>query len=142
MDQPGLDTGTARTYSDWFRCLSDPSRILILNYLALSRGPRTVRDITETVGLAQSTVSHHLRMLADTGFVNLEAVGNATHVSLCRGCMSALPTAARVIMGKIPPSEVCPPAAANGQAGRVKIAPPPSRRGRSTPAGSRRSSRA
>ena len=130
MRRRGLDLATARTYSDWFRCLSDPNRILILNYLALSPGPRTVRDITETVGLAQSTVSHHLRTLADTGFVSLESVGNATHVILDRCCMDCLPDAAKVIMGTTSQRVAMPAAKANGRSPKAGAAAPATRRAR------------
>ncbi|MCK9563023.1 MAG: metalloregulator ArsR/SmtB family transcription factor [Bacteroidales bacterium] len=49
------------TLSETFRLLGDPSRLKIL--LACLDAPRSVTDIAEGVGLSQSLVSHHLRLL-------------------------------------------------------------------------------
>lgn len=63
-----------------FRSLSDPSRLAILAHLML--GEHNVRDLTEHVGLGQSTVSAHLRCLLDCGLVQVRAVGRASVYSL------------------------------------------------------------
>ena len=39
----------------------------------------SVGEIVAVVGLAQSTVSQHLKILAEVRFVLVEAVGNARH---------------------------------------------------------------
>lgn len=46
-----------------FRGLGDPSRLAILAHLSL--GEHKVKDLTEHLGLAQSTVSEHLLCLLD-----------------------------------------------------------------------------
>ena len=63
-----------------FRGLGDPSRLAILRHLAL--GEHNVRDLTEHLGLAQSTVSAHCRCLAGCGLVTSRAEGRATVYSL------------------------------------------------------------
>ena len=63
-----------------FRSLGDPARLAILGHLAL--GEHRVRDLTEHLGLAQSTVSAHLRCLLDCGLVQVRAVGRASMYSL------------------------------------------------------------
>lgn len=63
-----------------FRSLGDPARLAILGHLAL--GEHRVRDLTEHLGLAQSTVSAHLRCLLDCGLVQVRAVGRASVYSL------------------------------------------------------------
>jgi DNA-binding transcriptional ArsR family regulator len=63
-----------------FRSLGDPSRLAILGHLAL--GEHRVRDLTEHVGLAQSTVSAHLLCLLDCGMVTVRAQGRASVYSL------------------------------------------------------------
>lgn len=47
--------------SETFRLLGDPSRLRIL--LLCEDGPKSVTDISETLELSQSLVSHHLRLL-------------------------------------------------------------------------------
>jgi len=53
--------------------ISDPIRITIL--YALAEAPRNVTQLTETLGLPQSTVSRHLAVLRQTGLVLTERDG-------------------------------------------------------------------
>lgn len=63
-----------------FRGLSDPSRLAILQHLTL--GEHRVRDLTEHLGLAQSTVSAHLACLRECGLVVSRPEGRASMFSL------------------------------------------------------------
>lgn len=63
-----------------FRSLSDPARLEILQHLAL--GEHRVRELTEHLGLAQSTVSAHLACLKDCGLVTSRPQGRASMFSL------------------------------------------------------------
>lgn len=63
-----------------FRGFSDPSRLAIVCHLAL--GAHNVRDLTMHLGLAQSTVSAHLRCLLDCGMVSVRAQGRSSVYSL------------------------------------------------------------
>ena len=62
-----------------FHGFSDPSRIAILQHLAL--GEHRVVDLTAHLGLAQSTVSKHLACLRDCGLV--DRATRRTGVLLC-----------------------------------------------------------
>lgn len=59
-----------------FHSLSDPSRLLVLQHL--THGDHRVRDLTEHLGLAQSTVSAHLACLKDCGLVDSRPQGRAS----------------------------------------------------------------
>jgi DNA-binding transcriptional ArsR family regulator len=50
-----------------FSALSDPTRRAILARLA--KGEATVSELAEPFGLAQPTISKHLRILEETGFI-------------------------------------------------------------------------
>ena len=63
-----------------FRGFGEPSRLAILSHLML--GEHKVRELTEHLGLAQSTVSEHLRCLLDCGLVSVRAEGRASMYSL------------------------------------------------------------
>jgi DNA-binding transcriptional ArsR family regulator len=63
-----------------FRSLSDPARLSMLRHLQL--GEHRVRDLTEHLGLAQSTVSAHLSCLKDCGLVVSRPQGRASLFSL------------------------------------------------------------
>jgi DNA-binding transcriptional ArsR family regulator len=104
-----LDRSTAETYASWFRALADPSRVQIVEYLARQSRPMPVGKIVTAVGLAQSTVSQHLKILAEVRFVLSEAVGTARHYRINSRCIDCFPSAADVVMGHPAPSavEVC-----------------------------------
>ncbi|MEV0890842.1 metalloregulator ArsR/SmtB family transcription factor [Promicromonospora sp. NPDC050262] len=63
-----------------FHGFSDPSRLAILQHLAL--GEHRVVDLTGHLGLAQSTVSKHLACLRDCGLVESRPQGRASVFSL------------------------------------------------------------
>ena len=63
-----------------FHSLSDPSRLAILQHLIF--GEHRVRDLTEHLGLAQSTVSAHLACLRECGLVVSRPQGRASVFSL------------------------------------------------------------
>jgi len=90
----------AETWASWFRALGDPSRIVILNLLATTDRPLTVGEIVSTVDIGQSTVSHHLKILSETGFVHVTKSGTSSHYEMNRACLECFPTAAETVMGK------------------------------------------
>jgi len=55
------------------KVLGHPSRIKILK--ALEKGHRCVKDLEATVGIKQSNLSQHLRILKDKGILECERRG-------------------------------------------------------------------
>jgi DNA-binding transcriptional ArsR family regulator len=98
-----LERATAETYASWFRALADPSRVQIVEYLARRARPMSVGELVTAVGLAQSTVSQHLKILTDVHFVLVEPVGNARHYRINDACIQCFPSAADVVMGRPAP---------------------------------------
>ena len=97
-----VDRGSAEVWASWFRCLSDPSRVLLLNRLALARHPMTVGELVAQLDIGQPTVSHHLKVLAETGFVVCERRANTSSYSVNERCLERFPSAAELIMGVLP----------------------------------------
>ena len=76
-----VDEAAALSATAWlFHGFSDSSRLAIVRHLAL--GEHRVVDLTEHLGLAQSTVSKHLACLRDCGLVNSRPQGRASLFSL------------------------------------------------------------
>jgi DNA-binding transcriptional ArsR family regulator len=98
-----LDRATAQTYASWFLVLADPSRVQIVEYLA-RQGPSPVGGIVAAMGLAQSTVSQHLKILTEVRLVLVEAVGKARHYRINTRCIECFPSAADVVMGRPAPT--------------------------------------
>jgi DNA-binding transcriptional ArsR family regulator len=101
-----LDREIAQTYASWFRALADPSRVQIVEFLARQARPLPVGEIVAAIGLAQSTVSQHLKILTEVRFVLAEAVGTARHYRINQNCISCFPSAADVVMGRPAPAPI------------------------------------
>ncbi len=94
----GPTVGDFEEWAAWFKCLADPTRLRILHHVAGREAPVTVGAIVESLGLTQSNVSHHLRVLAEQRFVLTETEGVRTLVRVNPLCMVELPRAAAAIM--------------------------------------------
>jgi DNA-binding transcriptional ArsR family regulator len=98
-----LERATAAQYASWFRALADPSRVQLVELLARARRPMSVGELVAAMGLAQSTVSQHLKILAQVRFVLADPVGNARHYRINETCIGCFPSAADVVMGRPAP---------------------------------------
>ncbi|MHA6617249.1 helix-turn-helix domain-containing GNAT family N-acetyltransferase [Pseudonocardia sp. DLS-67] len=103
-----LASRDAATYAGWFACLAEPMRVRLLHAVAVAGRETTVGALTGQLGISQSTCSHHLRKLADAGFVRLRKEGTATLVSVNPTCCTGLPHAADAVMGMLGPRPCCP----------------------------------
>ncbi|NED94688.1 metalloregulator ArsR/SmtB family transcription factor [Phytoactinopolyspora alkaliphila] len=105
--RPVLPLDDASTYAEWFACLAEPTRVRLLHAVATA-GTITVGELTEQLGISQSTCSHHVRKLADVGFVQLRKEGTTTVVAVNPACCTGLPHAADVVMGVLATRPCCP----------------------------------
>lgn len=72
---------TAVRLAPVLKALADEHRLTIL--LTLTERPHTVVELTEAVGLGQTTVSHHLKALRECGLVVATPVGRRNVYELC-----------------------------------------------------------
>ena len=97
-----LDPLAATTYADWFATLADATRVRLLHAVASSpSGSVRVGDLAGQLGISQATCSHHVRKLAEVGFVHVDKVGTSSLVSVNAACCTGLPHAADVVMGTL-----------------------------------------
>lgn len=89
-------------WASWFRCLGDATRIVILNRLATARRPLSVGEIVDAVDVGQPTVSHHLKVLTQVGFVLVEQQANVRLYRVNEHCLKLFPSAADAVMGHLP----------------------------------------
>src|SRR5258707_716089 len=94
-----LDRATAAEYASWFKALADATRIQIVSLLARRGEPMGVGEIVAAVQVGQSTVSAHLKVLAEVGFVRAEHKGPASYYGVNDACVDCFPPAADVVMG-------------------------------------------
>jgi DNA-binding transcriptional ArsR family regulator len=106
----GVDRDSAEVWAGWFRCLGDATRVLVLNRLAVAGRPMSVGEIVEEVDVGQPTVSHHLKILSEVGFVLVEQRANARLYRVNERCLAMFPSAAEVVMGQLPRYDPTPAA--------------------------------
>ena len=90
LGAPGLSDEEAAATAEVFKALADPARVRILNLLAAADEPVCACHLNGPVGLAQPTVSHHLKKLVDAGLLEREQRGKWAYFSLRRDAVEKL----------------------------------------------------
>ena len=73
------------------KVLSDPARLQIISRVAAhENGEACVCDLTEPLGLFQPTVSHHLKVLTDNGFLTRSKRGTWAYYRLVPGALDSV----------------------------------------------------
>jgi DNA-binding transcriptional ArsR family regulator len=84
--------------ADIFKALADPARLTILATLARSEHEVCVCDFTAGLELNQSSVSHHLKLLKESGLVTSVRRGTWGYYSLAPDARERLETALALVM--------------------------------------------
>lgn len=86
-----LDDDTAARLAQMFKALADPTRVKLLSLIAAADGGEAcVCDLIEPVGLAQPTVSHHMKLLVDAGLITREQRGKWAYYRIAPTTLAAL----------------------------------------------------
>lgn len=73
------------------KALADPARLRLLSIVASSAEQEAcVCDLIEPVGLSQPTVSHHLKVLTEAGFLTRSKRGTWAYFRLVPGALDAV----------------------------------------------------
>ena len=87
---PDITESQAETLASIFKALGDPNRVRIVNLLANASEPVCVCDFMPQLGLAQGTVSFHLKKLLAAGILEREQRGTWAYYSLRRDALERL----------------------------------------------------
>lgn len=86
-----IDQSQAEDLARSLKALADPARLRLVSLIAASDDQEAcVCDLTEPLGLAQPTVSHHLKVLTDAGFLTRSKRGTWAYYRLVPGSLDAL----------------------------------------------------
>lgn len=95
LEAPLSDDEADRTARQ-FKALADPARVKLLSLIASSPdGELCVCNLTGPLGLSQPTVSHHLKVLTDAGFLERERRQSWAYFRLRRETLDAVSRALR-----------------------------------------------
>ena len=88
--EPITETGAADLASV-LKALADPVRLRLVSMIAAHEGGEAcVCDLTEPLGLSQPTVSHHLKVLTEAGFLTRSKRGTWAYYALVPGSLDAV----------------------------------------------------
>jgi len=83
-----LTTTDAEQLATTLKALADPARLRLLSIVASSAEQEAcVCDLIEPIGLSQPTVSHHLKVLTDAGFLSRSKRGTWAYYRLRAGAL-------------------------------------------------------
>ncbi|HTR92671.1 MAG TPA: metalloregulator ArsR/SmtB family transcription factor [Trebonia sp.] len=86
-----LDEDAAERVARLFRALGDRHRVRLLSLIAAAEGGEAcICDLTGPVGLAQPTISHHMKLLVDAGLVRRDQRGKWAYYRVVPETMAAL----------------------------------------------------
>jgi ArsR family transcriptional regulator len=81
----------AETLARSLKALADPARLRLISMVAAHDGGEAcVCDLTEPLGLSQPTVSHHLKVLVDAGFLSRSKRGTWAYYRLIPGSLDSV----------------------------------------------------
>lgn len=90
LGAPSLSGEEADATAELFRALADPARVRIVNSIARAGGAVCACEFNDALGLAQPTVSHHLKKLTEAGLLEREQRGKWAYFSLRRDAVQKL----------------------------------------------------
>ncbi len=88
--RPTLTQAQAVELEQLFKALADRHRVQILNLLASADEAVCVCKLMPALGLAQPTVSYHLKLLVDAGLLEGERRGRFSYYRLSAGALDRL----------------------------------------------------
>jgi ArsR family transcriptional regulator len=91
-----LDEEAAERLARVFRALGDRHRVRLLSLIAAADGGEAcICDLTAPLGLAQPTVSHHMKQLVEAGLVSREQRGKWAYYRVVPQAIQSLGEALR-----------------------------------------------
>ncbi|MBY6412329.1 helix-turn-helix transcriptional regulator [Rhodococcus sp. BP-252] len=86
-----LGRDEASTLASAFKVLGDPVRLRLLSVIAAQAGGEAcVCDISPSFDVSQPTISHHLKVLRDNGFVTSERRGTWVYYRIVPSALTQL----------------------------------------------------
>jgi ArsR family transcriptional regulator len=85
-----LTAAEAEGTAELFKALGDPARVRIVNVIATAGEPVCACVFNDSLGLAQPTVSHHLKKLTEAGLLEREQRGKWAYFSLKQEAVETL----------------------------------------------------
>jgi ArsR family transcriptional regulator len=94
-----LNEETAERLARVFHALGDRHRVRLLSLIAAAEGGEAcICDLTAPLGLAQPTISHHMKLLVEAGLVTREQRGKWAYYRLAPEAAAPISDMLRVLL--------------------------------------------
>ena len=94
-----LDATAAETLAGALKAIAEPTRLRLLSMVAAhADGEACICDLTAPVGLAQPTVSHHMKLLVEAGLVTRDQRGKWAYYRIAPETAAPLSDMLRVLL--------------------------------------------
>ena len=91
ITRDAITADNAESLARTLKALADPARLRLISMVAAhDDGEACVCDLTEPLGLSQPTVSHHLRILVEAGFLTRSKRGTWAYYRLVPGSLETV----------------------------------------------------
>lgn len=91
LSKETISATDAEAVARTFKALADPARVRILSIVASHADQEAcVCDLQEPLDLSQPTVSHHLKILMDAGFLTRSKRGTWAYYALVPGSLDSV----------------------------------------------------
>jgi ArsR family transcriptional regulator len=91
LTREAMSDENASNLASSLKALADPARLRIISMVAAHEDAEAcVCDLTEPLGLGQPTVSHHLRILVDAGYLTRSKRGTWAYYKLVPGALDGV----------------------------------------------------
>jgi len=86
-----LSQTAAEAIAPLLKALADPVRLRLMSLVASREGGEAcICELIEPVGLSQGTVSHHMKVLVDAGFLTRDQRGKWAYYAVVPGALEAI----------------------------------------------------
>ncbi|MCU1482719.1 MAG: helix-turn-helix transcriptional regulator [Subtercola sp.] len=93
LTREAISQQNAESLARSLKALADPARLRLLSMVAAHEdGEACVCDLTDPLGLSQPTVSHHLKVLVDAGYLTVSKRGTWHYYRLVSGALDSAAT--------------------------------------------------
>lgn len=93
-----LSAANADDLARSLKALADPARLRLISMIAAAEHQEICAcDFTEPLGLAQPTVSHHLKILVEAGYLNREKRATWAYYRLVPGALDSVSELLRTV---------------------------------------------
>ncbi len=91
LTKDALSADQADDLAKSLKAIADPARLRLISIIAASEGQEAcVCDLTDLLDIGQPTVSHHLKVLTDSGFITRSKRGTWAYYKLVPGALDSL----------------------------------------------------